>query len=124
MSLQLTVVAGPDKDKVFTLHPGNDNILGRSAQVLYQLTDPRVSRSHCHVVREGDQVTVVSAGGSGGVKVNGKSVQTQALKVGDVLEVGDTKLRLQIGDLPLDAGRDAPKARASAKIAGRPDKLE
>src|SRR6516165_8472820 len=66
MSLQLTIIEGPDKGRVFTLHPGNDNLLGRGKDVLYQVTDPRTSRSHCQVVREGDQVTVICLGGSGG----------------------------------------------------------
>jgi serine/threonine protein kinase len=120
MSLQLLVIAGPDVGRVFTLHPGNDNILGRGKDALYQLSDPRSSRAHCQVVREGDLVTVVCLGGSGGTFVNGKTVQKQVVKPGDVVRVGDTQLRLQIGDLPVDAVRDAAGA---ATDAARPDQL-
>jgi serine/threonine protein kinase len=114
MSLQLTIIEGPDKGRVFTLHPGNDNLLGRGKDVLYQVTDPRTSRSHCQVVREGDQVTVICLGGSGGTFVNGKQIQKQTLRPGDVLRVGDTHMRLVIGDLPVDSMRDAPAAKATA----------
>jgi serine/threonine protein kinase len=115
MSLQLLVIAGPDTGRAFTLHAGPDLMLGRSAQAYYQLTDPRASRNHCQVINEGDNVTVVCNGGSGGTLVNGKPVKRQALKVGDVLQVGDTQLRLHIGDLPLDVAlAHAPAAPAAA----------
>jgi serine/threonine protein kinase len=115
MSLQLLVVAGPDEGRAFTLHSGPDLMLGRSGQAYYKLTDPRVSRNHCQVLNDGDQVTVVCNGGSGGTLVNGKPVKRQALKIGDVLRIGDTQLRLQVGDLPLDVAlAHAPAAPAKA----------
>jgi serine/threonine protein kinase len=101
MSLELVVIAGPDKGQSFTLNLGRDLMLGRSAQAHYQLTDPRVSRNHCQVLLEGDQVSVVCNGGSGGTLVNGQKVQRQVLKPGDVVQVGDTQLRLGVGDMPL-----------------------
>lgn len=124
MSLQLVVVSGPDLGRVFTLQPGPDLMLGRSAQAYYRLDDPRVSRNHCELIREGDVVTVVCNGGSGGTLVNGKPTQRKVLKPGDVLQVGDTSLRLQIGDLPVDVAlAHAASARADAGQA-RPNKLE
>ena len=44
MSLQLLVLAGPDKGRAFTLHAGPNLMLGRSAQAYYQVTDPRVAQ--------------------------------------------------------------------------------
>lgn len=106
MSLQLVVIAGPDKGKAFVLQAGADLMMGRSAQALYQLNDPRVSRNHCQLLLEaGDQVAVIDNGGSGGTLVNGAKVKRQPLKLGDVVQIGDTQLRLQIGDLPLDVAR-------------------
>ena len=64
MSLELAVVAGPDKGRTFTLNVGKDLILGRSAQAHYQINDPRASRNHCVVALEGDQVSVACNGGS------------------------------------------------------------
>src|SRR5689334_22114414 len=102
MSLQLHVIAGPDKGRAFTLHAGPDLMLGRSAQAYYQITDPRVSRNHCQILNDGDRVEVICGGGSGGTLVNGKKIQRQTLKVGDIVQIGDTQLRLAIGDLLLD----------------------
>ncbi|HEX5271277.1 MAG TPA: FHA domain-containing serine/threonine-protein kinase [Gemmataceae bacterium] len=123
MSLQLLVIAGPDKGRAFTLQSGPNLMLGRSAQAYYQLNDPRVSRNHCQVINDGDAVSVVCNGGSGGTLVNGKAVKQQALKVGDVLQLGDTQLRLQVGDLPLDVAlAHAPSAPAAP--AKTPERLE
>jgi serine/threonine protein kinase len=75
---------------------------------------------------EADQVTVICNGGSGGTLVNGKPVQRQALKLGDVVQVGDTQLRLQMGDFPLGVALAAvQQAPAPAAAAGAdPNKLE
>ncbi|MFO0844219.1 MAG: FHA domain-containing serine/threonine-protein kinase [Gemmataceae bacterium] len=117
MSLELVVTTGPDKDRKFTLNVGPDLMLGRSATAQYQLSDPRVSRNHAQVLLDGDQVTLVCNGGSGGTFVNGQKVSRQALKPGDVVKVGDSLLRLQVGDLPLDVAL-AQSAGAKKLVAG------
>lgn len=125
MSLELAVVAGPDKGRTFTLNVGKDLILGRSAQAHYQINDPRASRNHCVIALEGDQVNLTCNGGSGGTLVNGQKIQTQKLKPGDVVQVGDTQLRLQLGDQPLDVAlaQSAGAKASAAKPAGKVDQL-
>jgi serine/threonine protein kinase len=125
MSLELSIIAGPDKDQSFTLNVGTNLMLGRSAQAHYQLSDPRVSRNHCQIALEGDDVFVVCNSASGGTFVNGQKIQKHKLKIGDVLQVGDTKLRLQVGDLPIDVAlAQAAGARPASKApSGTVDKL-
>jgi hypothetical protein len=123
MSLQLHVVAGPDAGRTLTLQEGADLVLGRAQAAFYRLNDPRVSRSHCQLLLQGDRATVVCNGGSGGTKVNGTVVKKQALKLGDVLQVGDTQLRLQMGDFPLDVALAAIGAH-SPVAPPSPNKLE
>jgi serine/threonine protein kinase len=126
VSLELALIAGPDKDRTFVLNVGDRLMLGRSAQAHYQVSDARVSRNHCQVLLEGDQVTLVCNGGSGGTFVNGQKVQRHRLKVGDVIQVGDTKLRLQVGDLPLDvalAQSEGAKGPAKPSPAGQLEPL-
>jgi serine/threonine protein kinase len=118
MSLQLLVIAGPDKGRSFPLQPGPDLMLGRGEKAYYRLADMRVSRVHAQILLDGDRVTVRDGGGSGGVLVNGKPVKERALAVGDVVGVGDTQLRLQVGDQAPDATRPPKPDPASA------DKLE
>jgi hypothetical protein len=110
MSLELVVIAGPNQGKTFVLNAGKGNMLGRSPQALYRLDDPRASRNHCELRLEGEGVVVECNGGSGGTLVNGHKIASQALKPGDVVQVGDTRLRVQLGDLPL--------AVAAAQAAG------
>jgi predicted component of type VI protein secretion system len=97
MSLQLLVIAGPDKGRAFTLQAGPELMLGRSPQACYQLSDPHVGRNHCQILNDGDAVTVVCEAIHLVTLVNGKPVKRQSLTVGNVLQVGDSQLRLQVG---------------------------
>jgi serine/threonine protein kinase len=125
MSLQLVVIAGPDQGRTYTVQPGRELMLGRGDKSYYRLTDGRVSRNHCQILLEGEQVTVIDNGGSGGVHVNGRLVQRQPLKLGDVLQVGDTQLRLLMGDFPLEVALGAVAAAPpAAPPAPRPGSLE
>jgi serine/threonine protein kinase len=126
MSLQLVVTAGPDAGRALTLQAGPDLMLGRAQTAFYRVNDPRVSRSHCQLLLEGDRVTVICSGGSGGMLVNGQKVQRQELKLGDVVQVGDTQMRLQMGDFPLDVALAAVKGASTVAPAApppSPDKL-
>lgn len=102
MSLQLVILAGPDKGKTFTLNVGADLMLGRSAKAHYVLSDPRVSRNHCQILLQGDDLVLRCNSGTSDTFVNGKKIEEHRLKPGDVIQVGDTQLRLTVGDLPLD----------------------
>jgi serine/threonine protein kinase len=113
MSLQFLAVAGPDKGKAFLIYPGPDRMLGRSATAEYRLTDPRISRNHCQLVLEADQVTLIDNDSQGGTFVNGQRVKRQVLKLGDVIQIGDTQLRLQVADLPLDAVQELAQLAAA-----------
>lgn len=99
MSLQLLVIAGPDKGVTFDLAEGAEQMLGRGAKAAYQINDPRVSRIHCQLLRTGAQTTLVCQGGSGGTTVNGKPIQKHTLRFGDVIQIGDTQLRFVSGDM-------------------------
>jgi len=126
MSLQFHIIGGPDAGRTHTVHAGENMILGRGNHAYYRLNDVRVSRAHAQVLLEGDQVTLVCLGGSGGTLVNGKPIQKQILKLGDVVQVGDTQLRLQMGDFPLEDALAAMRTTppAEAKPAPDPSKLE
>jgi serine/threonine protein kinase len=121
MALQLFTVAGPDKGRAFLLYAGQDRLLGRAANAEYRLSDPRVSRNHCLIVVEGDRVMVTDNDSHSGTFVNGTPVKRKVLKLGDVVQIGDTQLRLQVGDLPLDAVQElARQAAGPAAPAGPP----
>ncbi len=98
MSIQLFVVAGPDKGRAFVLHPGERLQVGRSQATATRLTDPHVSRVHCELTLDGNVVTLNDSGSAGGTFVNGMRVDNQILRHGDVVQVGQTQLMVQGGD--------------------------
>jgi serine/threonine protein kinase len=117
MSLQFVVVAGVDKGKVFPIQSGRELVIGRGASASCQLADPRVSRAHCQVVLEDDQVRVKCLGGSGGTLVNSKKVTEQTLKLGDLIQAGDSELRLMLADQPLEEAPTQVPSKAQSKPA-------
>ncbi|MCC6992995.1 MAG: FHA domain-containing protein [Deltaproteobacteria bacterium] len=66
--------------------------LGRGADNVLPLPDPGVSRYHARIARNARGWEVVDNGGENGVFVNGKRVQRQQLRHGDVVQLGSTKL--------------------------------
>jgi serine/threonine protein kinase len=115
MSAQLVVVAGPDKGRSFPLSDGQPLVVGRSQTTATRLNDPHVSRIHCQVLWDGARAQVTDANSAAGTLVNGKRVGEHVLRPGDVIQVGDTELRFQVGQA--DEHATLPPA-APAKAAG------
>src|SRR5436190_12092320 len=99
MTIQLTVIAGPDKGRSFPLQPGTPLLVGRSKDTQTKLADPSASRVHCQVLFEGDHVVVQDRQSAAGTWVNGKRITQHQLRPGDVIRVGDTQLRFETGNL-------------------------
>lgn len=99
MHLQLVVIAGPDKNLTLPLFPGENLMLGRGHTAAYRLSDLSVSRNHAQIELEGDRVTIIDNGGKGGLLINGNPVKRHTLKPGDIVGMGGTQLRFQIGEL-------------------------
>jgi serine/threonine protein kinase len=112
MTRRLQVTAGPDKGRAFALNPGEALLVGRSQATQTRLTDPRVSRVHCEVQVEDHQVVVIDSNSAGGTLVNGQRVGQQALRHGDVIQVGDTQLRFE-DDAAAEQSTLAPPAAAA-----------
>lgn len=108
----LFVTAGPDKDRCIYLRPGSGHVLGRQQDAAYKLNDPRVSRSHCQLHWEGDQVRLSDLGSTGGTFVNGVKIGDHILSPGDTIRVGDSTLRFQLGDVAGTTLTDAGKQKA------------
>src|SRR6516225_158364 len=94
MPKQLQVISGPDKGRVFALT--GDFLLGRSRQTQSQLTDRKVSRVHCQVEIDGDQMVVTDLDSQSGTYVNGKRITEHVLQRGDVIQIGATQLSYTI----------------------------
>jgi pSer/pThr/pTyr-binding forkhead associated (FHA) protein len=94
---QLEVIAGPDAGRQFPLVEGQVLQIGRGPSTQTRLTDPFVSRLHCQVSAENGVILLTDLGGAGGTRVNGKKIEKpQLLMPGDVVAIGDTRLRLHM----------------------------
>jgi serine/threonine protein kinase len=114
MVRRLAVIAGPDQGQVFPLPDGATVSLGRGRQATIYLADPHVSRVHCQVAVRGDRLVLSDAGSTGGTLVNGHpTTPEQLLQPGDVIQLGDTRLRVEeddLADLPTLAPPAVPVA--------------
>ncbi len=97
MTPKLVVTAGPDKGRFFNLTAGETLQVGRSQSTATRLTDPTMSRVHCQVEWDGRRAVLINTS-SGGTLVNGKAVSQHELQAGDVIRMGSTELRFQLGD--------------------------
>ncbi len=119
MSALLHIVSGPDKGKKFQLFEGEPLLLGRSRHCFTQLNDPHVSRVHCEMELEDGQVVITDMESSG-TFVNGRRVAEHVLRPGDVVQIGETQIRLE--GLTAPAG-GPPKPAAPVLVGDRLQEL-
>ena len=98
MAERLIVVAGPDRGKVFPLHPTDTMLIGRSRATATRLSDPHVSRVHCELSRQGSDILISDFDSAAGTFINGARIKQQVLRPGEVLRIGSTHLQLLRGD--------------------------
>jgi hypothetical protein len=114
---RLVVIDGADQGKTFRLPLSGTITLGKSrkhAEIV--LHDLYVSRLHCQLEVNGDEVVVVDQGALRGTLVNGRQIERQAMRVGEVLRVGNSHLRLEL--VPPGAADDESEAPAGHEGEG------
>jgi predicted Ser/Thr protein kinase len=72
-------------------------LLGRGADCAIRLVSSGVSKQHCRVVVQGDAVWVEDLGSSNGTHVNGRPVDSGALRDGDLLGIAGHEFRVVLG---------------------------
>ncbi len=68
-------------------------LIGRAAGCTLTLAHPSVSRNHCRIHREGDQVLLEDLGSTNRTRVNGRPVELIQLRDGDQITVGQDDLK-------------------------------
>jgi serine/threonine protein kinase len=126
MVCQLRIVGGLDKGKIILLEEGVPLLFGRSRHADIKLNDLHVSRVHCEVELEDGQVQL-NDHESSGTFVNGKRVGEATLKPNDVVQIGETQMRLHVeGAAARPAGPPAKPKTATLspdrlnELSGRP----
>jgi serine/threonine protein kinase len=115
MAFQLSFVGGEEKGRTVDLTEGQTAVLGRGEDCDVQLADPRASRVHCRLEVSHDAVVLIDAGSTWGTKLNGNPVKQQRLKPGDVIELGETQIRLVSGS---DAKQTLPPGATKTPKSG------
>jgi pSer/pThr/pTyr-binding forkhead associated (FHA) protein len=65
------------------------NSLGRGPMNDFQITDPSVSGTHCHIVVENGNATIKDMGSTNGTFVNRAPVKEALLKSGQTIHLGE-----------------------------------
>lgn len=89
---RLVVTAGPGKGAEFALLDPLTTV-GRAAGSGVELADLSVSRRHSRLEKEGARWILFDEGSGNGTGVNGRPVARRALRHGDEVALGDTRLR-------------------------------
>jgi len=69
--------------------------IGRSAGNTLRLDDHMVSRLHARIDREGRAYVLRDCGAKNGTLLNGAAVERQALRSGDEIQIGDTRITVR-----------------------------
>jgi pSer/pThr/pTyr-binding forkhead associated (FHA) protein len=117
---QLVVVSGPLEGKTFAIDPGLT--IGReSHNTIAMPENKKCSRDHAKVWREGPNAyAVADLGSTNGTLVNDEKVSRQPLKDGDVIAIGETALRFELGEDEKPKAKAAPpKATLAEVLSGK-----
>jgi hypothetical protein len=92
----LLVVCGPARGTTAMIHALPATI-GRSSEADHQVLDDTVSRDHCQLVGDGDELVVIDRGSSNGTRVNGHDIAGELhLRDGDLLELGSAVILVKL----------------------------
>jgi serine/threonine protein kinase len=98
----LKVISGPDTGKLVQVSDAFTTLIGRGRHADFQLNDPAVSRVHCEVEIRANRVLLTDLESGAGTLVNGVKVEDAKLKDGDVVQIGDTRMRLEADPNPVE----------------------
>ncbi len=89
---RLVVVQGPN---VGTIYPLLEHklLIGRGEECQIALDDASVSRVHVEVLRTEHGLMILDQGSSNGLRINGADLPSAMLRSGDVVELGDVRLK-------------------------------
>jgi pSer/pThr/pTyr-binding forkhead associated (FHA) protein len=89
---RLVVVQGPNLGTVYPLLE-QKLLVGRGEECQIALDDASVSRVHVEVLRTEHGLMILDQGSSNGLRINGADLPSAMLRSGDVVELGDVRLK-------------------------------
>src|SRR6195256_7007719 len=101
MQVDLRVLAGPYKDRVFCFKQPDTFLIGRSPDAHLCLADDRFfSRNHCLLEFSPPRCFLRDLGSTNGTFVNNERVREAFLKNGDRIQGGETVLLVEVTVAP------------------------
>lgn len=99
-------------------------VVGRHPQCDARLDSLRVSRHHCCMTQDKEEVVVRDLGSTNGIRINGQRVEMGRLRPGDELSIAHIRYRLENGVLNpdvtmADPSQTAPRLSSSRAMPGR-----
>lgn len=85
---RLVIRTGPLANREFTLNPGTNHV-GRAERNEVCLDEDSISSCHCTIVVGDERVTIIDLNSTNGTFVNEAPVQSERLKPGDAVRLGD-----------------------------------
>jgi pSer/pThr/pTyr-binding forkhead associated (FHA) protein len=95
-------------------------VVGRHPNCDTRLNSLRVSRHHCCMTCENDEVVVRDLGSTNGIRINGERVEAGRLRLGDELSIADIRYRLEGEEDPDQASDSAIREQDSTRDSRRP----
>src|SRR5688572_13372993 len=89
---RFVVVQGPNLGTVYPLTE-QKLLVGRGEECQIALDDASVSRVHVEVLRTEHGLMILDQGSSNGLRINGADLPSAMLRSGDVVELGDVRLK-------------------------------
>ena len=98
MRVRLEVITGPSQSQSFTFHGHQSFLVGRSHRAHLQLpiADRYFSRVHLMIEMNPPCCRLCDMGSTNGTKLNGRRVQSADLCDGDLIQGGDTTLKISL----------------------------
>ena len=116
---RFVVVQGPG---VGTVYPLNEQklLVGRGEECQIALDDASVSRVHVEVLRTEHGLMILDQGSSNGLRINGADLPSAMLRSGDVVELGDVRLKFVPAGVEDVVVQAAPLSARAAEIDASP----
>jgi len=110
MQVVLVMFRGESDRRSFSLAK-EVTVIGRREDCDLRIPLGEVSRKHCRLVKDAQELRVEDLGSSNGTYLNGNRVQESAVAPSDVLRIGSVSFVVQIDGVPAEEDMVPPSAR-------------
>src|SRR5438105_478818 len=97
--LYFEILDGRNRAKQFRVQYGS---IGSSPNAMTVLSEDGVHKFHCSICSDNSGFAIIDEC-KGGLKVNGDTVQKSSIKAGDVIEIGECRLRVRGAGTPTES---------------------